>query len=134
MRISDWSSDVCSSDLSELAIIRAWPRPASLETNSATTAPITDRVMATFMPEKTDGAACGRPIIQNSLSRGVRSTRDSMIRSRSTVVSRSDERRVGNECISTCRYRRSQYHAKKKQMQSRRYKDSTILKHHKIAI
>src|SRR3546814_15056174 len=31
------------------------------------------------------------------------------------VVSRSEERRVGNECVSTCRSRWSPYHKKKKQ-------------------
>src|SRR3546814_12747181 len=29
-------------------------------------------------------------------------------------IARSEERRVGNECVSTCRSRGSQYHAKKK--------------------
>src|SRR3546814_20476952 len=31
-----------------------------------------------------------------------------------SLVSRSEERRVGKECVSTCRYRWSQYHYKKK--------------------
>src|SRR3546814_18437064 len=30
------------------------------------------------------------------------------------VVKRSEERRVGNECVSTCRSRCAQYHSKKK--------------------
>src|SRR3546814_14526848 len=33
----------------------------------------------------------------------------------SAAATRSEERRVGKECVSTCRYRWSPYHAKKKQ-------------------
>src|SRR3546814_2767727 len=61
MRISDWSSDVCSSDLPSV-------RPNSILTGSSTS-PITERSRA-----------------------------------------RSEERRVGNECVSTCRSRWSPYH------------------------
>src|SRR3546814_11135874 len=35
-----------------------------------------------------------------------------------TVLSRSEERRVGKECVSTCRSRWSPYHYKKKQTQN----------------
>src|SRR3546814_13156850 len=35
------------------------------------------------------------------------------------VETRSEERRVGNECVSTCRSRWSPYHAKKKHMTCR---------------
>src|SRR3546814_15469708 len=31
-----------------------------------------------------------------------------------SYLGRSEERRVGKECVSTCRYRRSPYHYKKK--------------------
>src|SRR3546814_18377094 len=34
-------------------------------------------------------------------------------------LSRSEERRVGNECVSTCRSRWSPYHVKQKQLPSR---------------
>src|SRR3546814_15389166 len=37
--------------------------------------------------------------------------------SASAARRRSEERRVGNECVSTCRYRWSPYHSKKKQAQ-----------------
>src|SRR3546814_11766023 len=35
------------------------------------------------------------------------------------IVGRSEERRVGQECVSTCRSRWSPYHEKKKNMSSR---------------
>src|SRR3546814_7078658 len=37
-------------------------------------------------------------------------------RRRLRVKLRSEERRVGKECVSTCRYRRSPHHSKKKQL------------------
>src|SRR3546814_13287631 len=85
MRISDWSSDVCSSDLlttgvttsSDRVLNRAAPpphRPAST--------PFT-----TFM-------ACSELPF--------------------SAVCRSEERRVGKECVSTCRSRWSPYHYKNK--------------------
>src|SRR3546814_8964911 len=69
MRISDWSSDVCSSDL----------------------------------PARSACGCAGRRVRQKpdqcgySLSRG-------------SKFGRSEERRVGKECVSTCRSRWSPYH------------------------
>src|SRR3546814_19517085 len=97
MRISDWSSDVCSSDLHEfvgqllmmikyrLAEILLVPKIGLLirvmgATASERFVPITGRV------EEIRGLT----------------TRDAM--------TRSEERRVGKECVSTCRSRWSPYH------------------------
>src|SRR3546814_10891022 len=68
MRISDWSSDVCSSDLSV----------PSKETVEMTDTPSTSR---------------------RALLGG---------------IARSEERRVGKECVSKCRSRWAPYHKKKK--------------------
>src|SRR3546814_11481504 len=78
MRISDWSSDVCSSDLAvrilsrqEIGIaepVAAWALPP---------------------PQTLPG-----------------------VRKRDEPNRRSDERRVGKGCVSTCRSRRSPYHYK----------------------
>src|SRR3546814_16482426 len=38
------------------------------------------------------------------------------------VIKRSEERRVGKECVSTCRSRGSTYHEKKKQRMNRQNK------------
>src|SRR3546814_18880957 len=74
MRISDWSSDVCSSDL------RSMPCSTSMAPYPAVR-PRIDR----------SGASVIWPLPGR----------------------RSEERRVGKECVSTCRYRWSPYHYKK---------------------
>src|SRR3546814_18197379 len=66
MRISDWSSDVCSSDLGLHFRPRAFARQPAL----------------------------------------------SKLRSIVDQTARSEERRVGKECVSTCRSRWSPYHSK----------------------
>src|SRR3546814_2472462 len=71
MRISDWSSDVCSSDLPHHV------EHQRLFSSSATT----------YTP-------LGVPFVLQALLRGYR----------------SEERRVGKECVSTCRSRWSPYH------------------------
>src|SRR3546814_8373062 len=79
MRISDWSSDVCSSDLVP-GIELMFPVEAN----------------AVFLraPEKVLASLRERG---SSASRGLHR-------------SRSEERRVGKECVSTCRSRWSPYH------------------------
>src|SRR3546814_11838411 len=70
MRISDWSSDVCSSDLSSLrsaCVASVEPLPGSDSPNAS-------------------------------------------------VRQRSEERRVGKECVCTCRSRWSPYHTTKKEV------------------
>src|SRR3546814_6019113 len=81
MRISDWSSDVCSSDLynTDKALL---PRPAPKRSPAA-------------RPGQADPASHTTP------RRPDPSTR---------TGDRSEERRVGKECVSTCRSRWSPYH------------------------
>src|SRR3546814_14020370 len=89
MRISDWSSDVCSSDLT-LAPPGAGHRPGARQGGR----PVHDLHVveapgrARRLPRRADAG----------LSRPGR---------------RSEERRVGKECVSTCRSRWSPYHYKK---------------------
>src|SRR3546814_19298107 len=88
MRISDWSSDVCSSDLCLPVVL--------------------NRSGAIFRPRLQPGRArhawierpCGL------------SDRGGYLAERSAA--RSEARRVGKECVSTCRSRLSPYHSKKK--------------------
>src|SRR3546814_19028296 len=98
MRISDWSSDVCSSDLEGKnkvgpslydVIGRA---PASVEGFSYSTA------MEEF--------AAGHVWDEATLSSYLESPRGVV---KGTKI-RSEERRVGKECVSTCRSRWSPYH------------------------
>src|SRR3546814_12130753 len=92
MRISDWSSDVCSSDLP--AIKRRWC--CSFPLIGGRFCPIGDECFAVFP------SLCYPFCCWHGLSW------------RSRFCGRSEERRVGKECVSTCRYRWSPYHQKKK--------------------
>src|SRR3546814_21092607 len=91
MRISDWSSDVCSSDL--------WAGSASCSTS----VPASQR--------RCNRVRCRSRYAENCASRASPSTthRDPTHRH----WKRSEERRVGKECVSTCRSRWSPYHKKK---------------------
>src|SRR3546814_2864226 len=86
MRISDWSSDVCSSDL----ILSA-------------------RLAPTQNPNV---GYCAFPRRCSSFER--QGQRDifwlNRCNSNSAAPRRSEERRVGKECVSTCRSRWSPYH------------------------
>src|SRR3546814_13223603 len=81
MRISDWSSDVCSSDLRITLEGEYALRPGHE----------LDHFMAIEMLRRDRNG--GKPERQ---------------------LHRSEERRVGKECVSTCRSRWSPYHYKKK--------------------
>src|SRR3546814_6193827 len=70
MRISDWSSDVCSSDLLDQHVVDAELDAAAFEAGVELAAQLEQRIEA----------------------------------------DRSEERRVGKECVSTCRSRWSPYH------------------------
>src|SRR3546814_14588615 len=106
MRISDWSSDVCSSDL--LAFENAaWSDPTMI------TPERTEAEAAKLRAGRTpDYGCCLRPM--TSAIR-IRSARDLAPILRMTA--RSEERRVGKECVSTCRPRWSPYHEKKNKEQ-----------------
>src|SRR3546814_3001667 len=80
MRISDWSSDVCSSDLA-VAGQRAWRRATLAERHA-------------MLSRAVDAFVADGPDIAEEL----------------TWQMRSAERRVGKECVSTCRSRRAPYH------------------------
>src|SRR3546814_7387082 len=86
MRISDWSSDVCSSDLHQwIALEREVEAARSVGSSDGAT-PV---IPVTLFDERRT---------KQTVHVGVR------------VVSRSEERRVGKECVSTCRSRWSPYH------------------------
>src|SRR3546814_11349958 len=97
MRISDWSSDVCSSDLSP------GQHGLSAQANSAITVILADAV---------DAQTVG---FEDHPIRGVNlynpaECLEHRFTVRITEPERSEERRVGNECVSTCRSRWSQAH------------------------
>src|SRR3546814_11124485 len=82
MRISDWSSDVCSSDLKRVYWSDRTPASGVRSTANTDFCPITPKYCVIYQHWNV----------------------------------RSEERRVGKECVSTCRSRWSPYHSKKKQI------------------
>src|SRR3546814_9762477 len=98
MRISDWSSDVCSSDLAVLDEEHAQPwkalqHPAEHQADEVRLADLRQRDV-TFDERFRPAAGDDRGAVVDVL--GPRH--------------RSEERRVGKECVSTCRSRWSPYH------------------------
>src|SRR3546814_9425127 len=92
MRISDWSSDVCSSDLLRKVVsgIRG------LDPGSVRLAREPGAISFSFDPDANTAEGLLEKV-RASLSDGM-------------TVRRSEERRVGKECVSTCRSRWSPYH------------------------
>src|SRR3546814_13484617 len=99
MRISDWSSDVCSSDLriGQPSVVC----PGALELPSGDNhADVVVMLTHVFLQ-----AASAPPV-----SGCRRRCEGSFLPNRRIAGPRSEERRVGKECVSTCRSRWSPYH------------------------
>src|SRR3546814_12924435 len=99
MRISDWSSDVCSSDLPASAYGKKLPKrlmkPKTSMTRPTTAQPLRTRIMPPkkhTVPFHFSRCASHRRVLWKPM--------------------RSEERRVGKECVSTCRSRWSPSHSK----------------------
>src|SRR3546814_13967948 len=110
MRISDWSSDVCSSDLSDLGIHVV---------DAEITHPAGARTALLHLVAKLQDAAGIAAIaahdhaIVHAARQAAgrireRPSHNRAIEGRGAI--RSEERRVGKECVSTCRSRWSPYH------------------------
>src|SRR3546814_15889023 len=108
MRISDWSSDVCSSDLYEWGDSRVdaaklkagWQDFAG---RVAAQRPMLEKIGIAYRVAPPGARIANGKLEANSMFPG-------------TVIEyrvgdgRSEERRVGKECVSTCRSRWSPYH------------------------
>src|SRR3546814_18233786 len=116
MRISDWSSDVCSSDLRNSVGFR---REFILGPGERVDFLVGDRIAVELKVK------CSPRVMMRQLQRyaahdkvqaiilvtaTVTSMPDSMNGKPVYVVNRSEERRVGKECVRTCRSRWSTYH------------------------
>src|SRR3546814_19710539 len=97
MRISDWSSDVCSSDLTGGFRVGCWriePGVLADQQAHAHALSVTARhVKHAGLKARHEVAALVEHLVVGQLALG-----------------RSEERRVGKECVSTCRSRWSPYH------------------------
>src|SRR3546814_17967782 len=109
MRISDWSSDVCSSDLASASdndgaqYAAAAAKALSQDKDGKAIVAAEEAVAAN--PQ--DGAY--RSLLgQAYLSGGRFASADTSFEDALSL--RSEERRVGKECVSTCRSRWSPYH------------------------
>src|SRR3546814_13408048 len=98
MRISDWSSDVCSSDLLAVEVdgvaVRRLPvvhAQLALEARADRTDLHRDQRFVGVLAGAFDRLAAGDAALEDRWQR-------------------SEERRVGKECVSTCRSRWSPYH------------------------
>src|SRR3546814_13244478 len=107
MRISDWSSDVCSSDLaaSDTLVNEASSRVYASEGVKAERVNLEDTWFLSFHKQYDDDMrlylACLFPNSHYQQMNNCLNTRQMI---------RSEERRVGKECVSTCRSRWSPYH------------------------
>src|SRR3546814_19406077 len=94
MRISDWSSDVCSSDLK---LVRCGGEGAISE------------------PQRTSfGTLLMERSVRNNLGGTIERRWDpaGLVVTIALPARRSEERRVGKECVRTCRFWWSPYHYK----------------------
>src|SRR3546814_15281735 len=110
MRISDWSSDVCSSDLLDVPANTQLPRPVhALTVSSANAAGEMYHLAHRITLARGAGAMV---ILQNIGLPGAErfATQSLGIDLADGAQLRSEERRVGKECVSTCRSRWSPYH------------------------
>src|SRR3546814_15252891 len=123
MRISAWSSDVCSSDLLALSLRRrpddaerlhrlhAIARAAGVRSvatgdvlyHAPEARPLQDVMTAIREKATIDELGFGR---ERFMDRALKSPEEMERR----FAARSEERRVGKECVSTCRSRCSAYH------------------------
>src|SRR3546814_13812048 len=97
MRISDWSSDVCSSDL---IAVRELHQPV-----------VTNQALANRFVQAREAALQAAPA--RDMDEDLLALVAELIGIRPLAISRTDrseERRVGKECVSTCRSRWSPYH------------------------
>src|SRR3546814_17516569 len=99
MRISDWSSDVCSSDLIAHEAVALFDRVDFLQPQSIS------ELSALLRHWQRDlDAAINNAALSQTLDANIRATRGRLV-----FGLRSEERRVGKECVSQCRSRGSPF-------------------------
>src|SRR3546814_11110335 len=99
MRISDWSSDVCSSDLAEQ---EAWLEEAFVQRGRG--------IVETVYPDVAERRRLYQYGFTPLVGRRFAAVAPQIRTLLEEAEARSEERRVGKECVSTCRSRWSPYH------------------------
>src|SRR3546814_12603407 len=107
MRISDWSSDVCSSDLFNFIFVNTehgwiWAHAYQFDKDTAT-------FIVETTPEVFEAFGFGE-MSQEECCRLCEKIFADHLGGHELMTNRSEERRVGKECVSTCRSRWSPYH------------------------
>src|SRR3546814_16684366 len=105
MRISDWSSDVCSSDLFRVGFFAAsaiddWPSPAKIAI-CLVLHQVGLEEKARLLREAWQVVAPGGKLYVADYGK----QRSRLMRLLFRLTIRSEERSVGKECVSTCRSR-----------------------------
>src|SRR3546814_14326088 len=134
MRISDWSSDVCSSDLLREAFLKAAARvrnevdlealARAIATNDAdAVAALITALEEALSDEDSLGSAAGMALVISAKAASAAlpfsfSPDTARAKFADHRASRSEERRVGKECDSTFRSRWSPVSKKKKKQQT----------------
>src|SRR3546814_13200249 len=115
MRISDWSSDVCSSDLPTSPNSRPGPLYSALRAIPCWQDPSMTQIPERILVQAHLAAKQPKPLTPEQEAR-LRSEIAAELKRQNAVLvahyytDRSEERRVGKECVSTCRSRWSPYH------------------------
>src|SRR3546814_17273884 len=105
MRISDWSSDVCSSDLGTVTPEDAVAYAARiLQDQLQLFVNFEEPAQGASAPIGLAAAPAEAEAESGQINRYLLKTVDEL------ELSRSEERRVGQECVSTCRSRWPPYH------------------------
>src|SRR3546814_18599598 len=103
MRISDWSSDVCSSDLAQSIPVRG-------VTGSSIFFGQRDQALANIVRHRKPVGEIILGLVELAHDQLIVDGPHQAIEGAELLRERSEERRVGKECVSTSRYRWSQYH------------------------
>src|SRR3546814_5765341 len=112
MRISDWSSDVCSSDLGAQRFIEERhegekERPVTRQLQPAL---VRKAVVGCLQQIFEQGLFLSQPTEKHQSKKGVYHCRLDLDEPLIVEVDGSEERRVGTECVSKCRSRWTPYH------------------------
>src|SRR3546814_14235443 len=118
MRIRDWSSDVCSAELVKPVLYVCNVEEAHAATGNAHSAAVFARAEAEGAQAAIVSAAIESELVGMEPDERMLFLEEMGLHE--TGLARSEERRVGKECFSTCRSGGSPYHLKQKMQKLQR--------------